>query len=318
MRTYLIFILAVLLHFIPSISHSSERHALVIGNSSYEVYDLKNPVNDATDMAAQLQSMGYKIYRNGAMLDMDRSSMERALDDFAQSLPFGANAVFYYAGHGMATERDNYLIPISSTLEFQSQLKDRTVGLRSIVELLKSYNSDGTNVLLLDACRNNPLTRSFRGMQQGLQKLKNVPRGVFIGYAAESGQVANDNASAKNGTYTGQLLESMAAQPNISIEALHDQVANSVYETTNGAQFPVSEDRIYGSWCFVECGTSGTTTSNQYQPEPEQPPIEISIEPTRNYWKVAGGIALGIAVIALATADDTEPDTVGMTLTPPE
>jgi len=299
---------------------ASERHALVIGNSAYKILELKNPRNDANDMAAQLKSMGYIIHSGNALFDLDRAAMEQSIDDFAKSLPPGSSAVFYYAGHGIANDADNYLIPIDSNLAMQSQLRQRTIGLRSIIEHLKSYNTDGTNVLLLDACRNNPLTRSFRGVQQGLQKLNGVPRGVFIGYAAESGKIANDNYAGDNGTYTGQLLESMSEKPQLSIEALHKEVADKVYEKTKGTQFPVSEYQIYGTWCFGKCASgklpipevasSNTSTTTQ----------EMKITPAKNYWKIIGGVALGLVAVGLLVYDDDPPPTStqsGVQLQPP-
>jgi len=105
----LIFILSLCC---STIAFATERHALVIGNSNYAEGALDNPINDATDMAAQLQSMGYKIHGGAAALDLDRLGIERALDAFARQLPEGATALFFYAGHGMGFERANYLIPV--------------------------------------------------------------------------------------------------------------------------------------------------------------------------------------------------------------
>jgi len=299
----------------PLYGQSMERHALIIGNSEYQKHELENPRNDAIDMAAQLSAMGYKIHSGGPLLDLDRISMERSIDRFASALPQNASAVFYYAGHGMATNDDNYLLPIKHNLESQAQLRDRTVGLRGIVDLMASYNPDGVNIFLLDACRNNPLTSSFRGIELGLQKLNKVPRGVFIGYAAESGKIAADGVGGENGTYTGQLLESMAENPNISIEALHEQVANKVYIKTDGAQFPVSEDRVFGSWCFGTC-----TNDTIIEPPTIDPPIidPPAIKPQRNYWKIAGGVLLGAVAVALA-ADNKKTTTseVPVTIIPP-
>ena len=319
-RLHISLLFVVLLHAIPSINHASERHALVIGNSDYKALNLTNPINDATDMAAQLQAMGYRLFASGPLLDLDRVSMERAIDEFAQSLHFGASAVFYYAGHGMATDRDSYLLPINNALEVQSQLRDRTVGLRGIVETLKSYNPDGINVLLLDASRIHPLTSRFRGIQPGLQKLQDIPQGVFIGYAADRGQVSNDdmvsNVVGRNSTYTRQLLQIMAAKPNFSIHAMHEMVASTVFDKTSGAQLPGSEDRVYGNWCFVDC-SSINATPRQLAPLREKPLAKIEINTTRNYWKIAGGLVLGLVVVAIATDKNDASPQVAVSLTPP-
>ncbi len=304
----------------PFVGTAAERHALVIGNDSYQMQALKNARNDAKDMAAQLQSMGYVVQSGGALLDLDRESMEQAIDRFANSLPKGASAVLYYAGHGMANETDNYLIPINSNLSSQSQLRQRTIGLRSIVDHLKFYNPDGTNVVLLDACRNNPLTRSFRGASQGLQQLNDIPRGVFIGYAAESGKIASDNHAGDNGVYTGQLLESMSANPDVSIEALHKEVADKVYETTNGEQFPVSEYQIYGTWCFGKCASDKLLLPDDDDdiPKPTETLKNNEVKSAAINWKMIGGVILGLAAIAFISGGDdvTDPQT-GIRLLPP-
>jgi len=330
---------------VPLSSLAEEKHALIIGNSDYKLQPLKNPINDANDMAVKLRGFGYKVYSGGALLDLDRVSMERTIDKFASIVPNGSSVVFYFAGHGVAVNNDNYLIPINSNLDSQSQLRDRTVGLRGVVDYLKYSNPDGTNVLILDACRNNPLTRNFRGMKQGLQQLKDVPRGMFIGYAAEAGKTASDNFSGRNGAYTGQLLAALSRNPNRSIEDLHKDVADSVYDLTAGEQFPVSEYQVYGSWCFGTCTTAAST-----QPSQQTPPITINldnsanssttaaspvgetggtqirnveseaIKPQRSRWKTVGGIALGVvlAVLVAGSMDDGTDTPIGVQLRPPQ
>ena len=229
-----------------------ERHALVIGNSEYESQPLFNPANDATDMAAQLEVLGYKVHNGGPLLDLDRLGIERAVRAFAQQLPKNANALFYYAGHGMAVGKDNYLIPTNHNLEAEDQLPDRAVSLRSIIRVLKNANTDGLNVLLLDACRDNPLQNSYRSTRAGLTRLEDIPRGVFVGYAADAGQLAEDG-HGRNGTYTGELLNVMRERPDVIIELAHKDVAARVFEKTGGKQFPVSENKVYGDWCFGNC-----------------------------------------------------------------
>ena len=316
-RLYLSLLFVVVLNTIPIIAHAAERHALVIGNSSYKPFALAVTTTDATDMAGLLQAMGYKVFSNGPLLNLNRESIERTIDEFAQSLPLGANAVFYYAGHGMATERDSYLLPINSDLKFQSDIRDRTVSLRSIVETLKSYNPRGVNVLLLDASRNNPLTSNFLGIKNGLDRLREIPEGVFIGFASTNGQTSANHAGSINSAYTKQLIATMTAQPGLGIKAMHKLVASTVLDNTNGAQLPVSEDRIYGSWCFDDCGAI-PITQLQSPALPNKPLANINVKPSRNYWKIAGGVALGLAVFALTnSSDDGGNDPIAVSLNPP-
>lgn len=274
-----------------------ERHALIIGNSNYaDGQALLNPVNDATDMANQLGQMGYKIHGGGPALDLDRVGIERTLRAFAQQLPQGAHALFYYAGHGMATKDDNFLIPVNHNLEFQEQLPDRTVSLRSAVDLLKNANPDGINVVLLDACRDNPLSRSFRSAREGLTRLNDIPQGVFVGYAADFGQLADDGIS-RNGTYTGELLSVLREKPNVIIELAHKEVASRVYEKTGGKQFPVSENKVYGNWCFGNC--SDPLVSSSAAPATLATPATPAAKTRTNRWLIAGGV---VAAVVLAGA----------------
>lgn len=291
---------------------ASQRFALVIGNSDYTNGTLLNPRNDAMDMAEQLRSMGYEIYGGGASLDLDRIGIERTIRAFARSLPENANALFYFAGHGISTPNDNYLIPVNHNLEFTEQLPDRAVSLKSTVELFKNSNPEGINVVLLDACRDSPLESNYRSNRQGLQKLNDIPRGVFIGYAADSGQVAEDG-DGRNGTYTKELLKIMKEKPSVIIEVAHKEVASRVFEKTEGKQFPVSENKVYGDWCFGTCGDEPIVSSNTgFQTEPEtQTGTTVPVESTRSQsrslnWKVIGGVALGALVVGAALQNDDD------------
>jgi uncharacterized caspase-like protein len=285
-----------------------ERHALVIGNSSYVKHPLINPLNDANDIAEQLSLLGYKVYGGQPALDLDRIGIERTIRAFAQQLPEQANALFYYAGHGIAYEQDNYLVPVRHNLEFQEQLPDRAVSLRSLVNLLKTSNPEGTNVFLLDACSDNPLTSSFRSIRQGLNRLYDIPRGSFIGYAADVGQVAADG-QGRNGTYTSELLSIMRDRPNTIIELAHKEVAERVLERTDGDQFPVSENKVYGDWCFGDCAEPiATTTPTDDLTETDAEIAQPATTSSNRRWMILGGVLL-TGIIAAAVGDSDDPGT---------
>jgi len=281
-----------------------ERHALVIGNSNYKELPLINPRNDASDMVSQLIVMGYKVYKNRALLDLNRQEIEAAMRAFADQLPDQANALFYFAGHGMANEDDNYMIPLDHNLVHEGNLRDRAVSLRATVDLMKRNNPAGLNIVLLDACRNNPLPKTFRSIERGLSRLNDLPQGIFVGYAADSGQVAEDGVG-RNGAYTAELLAVMRQNPDLIIELAHKLVAESVFKKTNGKQFPVSENKVYGEWCFGICGsevivnlppatveqTNPTVASRTPAPEPVS---------SRRGWWIAGGVVAALLVGALA------------------
>ncbi|MFK8079845.1 MAG: caspase domain-containing protein [Granulosicoccus sp.] len=288
-----------------------ERHALVIGNSSYVDQALANPGNDATDMAAQLSNLGYKVHGGGPILDLDRIGIERTVLAFSAQLPKQAHVLFYYAGHGLATERDNYLIPINHSIAFEEQLADRAVSFRSIVERLKVANPNGINVLLLDACRDNPLPRNYRSSQRGLKRIPNIPQGVFIGFAADYGQVADDG-EGRNGAYTAELLRMLRDEPNIIIELAHMNVRNRVFENTSKKQSPISENKIYGGdWCFGECNQSIVTTRVEpivTVPE-ETEPVPGAL---KKRWIVVGGVVLAVVAASLASDDSSNDNTLSV------
>jgi len=233
-----------------------ERHALVIGNSDYESAPLVNPRNDATDIAAELSRLGYKLHRGKALLNLDLATFENELREFAFNLPKSAVAVVYYAGHGVATKVDNYLIPLGSRLVYEEQLKTRAVSLRDTVALLGDRNRDGLNVVLLDACRNSPLEKQYgRNLSQGLNRIGNLARGSFIGYAADEGQIATDG-DGRNGVYTAELLTALRDFPGMPIQLLHNRVAQRVFEKTENTEYPqlpVSEQKFIGEYCIGPC-----------------------------------------------------------------
>ncbi|WP_295401173.1 caspase family protein [uncultured Thiocystis sp.] len=147
---------------------AEERHALVIGNSSYTNGALSNPVNDATDIAAKLTQRGFEVVR---MENADHRTMEQAIRTFNGKLT-GPDRVglFYFAGHGMEYEGHNYLIPIGTEIQSEVDLPYQAVDAGWVLDgMTKAGN--GLNLLILDACRNNPFGRSFRSARQGLQRM---------------------------------------------------------------------------------------------------------------------------------------------------
>jgi len=251
-----------------------ERHAFIVGNSNYGGnLSLANPVNDATDMVEVLKKLGYKIHTDKAQLDLTRIQFEQEFKEFVRRLPPKSVAMVYYAGHGMASNDDNYLIPIGAELEYEDQLRDRTTGLRGLVNHLSRNNSKGFNIFLLDACRDNILkTRGYAG---GLQSIGAAPQGTFIGYAAAQGQIAADGTGQRNGIYTGELITALNTSAGVPIEQVHKAVAERVFVKTKSKQFPVSDQRFLGEYCFGTCNRkpdSGAIT-NQVTGTPALPAI---------------------------------------------
>ena len=139
------------------------RIALVVGNGTYATAPLKNPRNDATDMAAVLASVGFDVRRE---LDADKRTMEEAIRDFGRNLNRGGIGLFFYAGHGMQVDGINYLIPVKTRIEKEEDIRYEAVDAGRVLAEMESAGN-GLNVVILDACRDNPLSRSFRSCTKG-------------------------------------------------------------------------------------------------------------------------------------------------------
>jgi len=159
-------------------SSSERRVAMVIGNSAYEVAPLKNPVNDAHDMAQALTELGFEvIYRE----NLNKNDMKRAIREFGTKIRGGGVGLFYYAGHGVAVKGTNYLVPIDAKVEREEEVEYECVD-ADFVLLQMDDAGNRLNVVILDACRNNPFARGFRSASRGLVQM-HAPSGTLIAYA---------------------------------------------------------------------------------------------------------------------------------------
>ncbi len=209
---------------------AGQRLALVIGNSAYADSPLTNPVNDATDMAATLESLGFTVLK---ATNANLQQMESLIRDFGQRLPGSSVALFFFAGHGMQVDGENYLIPIGATIGKQSEVKYGAVNAGLVLAQL-GEDPQRASIIILDACRNNPF-RSFRSTGGGLAAL-DAPAGSLIAYATAPGKVASDG-TGRNGLYTGELLKQLRVRGQSLSDALM-QTGNSVRGKSNGQQVP--------------------------------------------------------------------------------
>jgi len=191
---------------------SPRRIALVIGNGAYEnAPPLKNPPNDAIDIADVLAKVGFSV-EHGVNLTQRR--MKAMIREFGQKLKGGGQRLFYFAGHGIQLRGRNYLIPVDANIQSETDVEDQGVDTNLMLGLMDEAGN-GLNVVILDACRNNPFSRSFRSASNGLAQM-DAPSGTLIAYATAPGSVASDG-NARNGLYTQELLKSML-MPGLSIE----------------------------------------------------------------------------------------------------
>ncbi|MBV9958481.1 MAG: caspase family protein, partial [Acidobacteria bacterium] len=259
-----------------------KRVALVIGNSRYESAPLRNPVNDATLVAAALREIGFDVI---SRTDANLRDMQLAVREFSRKIQNGAVGLFYYAGHGMQTGGRNFLIPIGAQIEAEGDVVLEALDLNNVLEQM-GMAQNRLNIVILDACRNNPFTRSFRSAAQGLAQV-NAPAGTFIAYATAPGQTASDG-KGQNGLYTQELLANMRT-PGLPIEEVFKRVRVQVKQQSGGVQIPWDASSLEGSFYFV-AGAPGAATAAAAPPvtaapvytQPSAPSAPSAPPPTRS------------------------------------
>ena len=220
------------------------RVALVIGNGAYPTAPLKNPVNDARDMAAALRSLGFEVIaRENASL----AQMEGAVDEFWGKLKKGGAGLFYFAGHGLQVHGKNYLVPVDAKLSAEQDAKYKCMDAGLVLGRMEDAGN-GLNLVILDACRNNPFARSWRSAGEGLAKM-DAPRGSIIAYATAPDSVAADG-TGRNGVYTEKLLRAMRA-PGQPVELVFKHVRDEVMRATADKQVPWESTSLRGDFYFT-------------------------------------------------------------------
>lgn len=253
----------------PNAANTEKRVALVIGNSNYGTSPLRNPVNDANLVADTLSQLGFEVIKR---TDANLRDMQLAVREFSRKIQGGSVGLFYYAGHGMQSSGRNFLIPIGAQIEVEGDLSLEGLDLNSVLEQMGNAQNR-LNIVILDACRNNPFVRSSRGGAQGLAQV-NAPAGTFIAYATAPGQTASDG-KGQNGLYTQELLANMKT-PGLAIEEVFKRVRVQVKQQSGGQQVPWDASSLEGSFYFVP----GNGTTAAAQPPPAQPQPNTYAQPT--------------------------------------
>jgi TPR repeat protein len=228
---------------------SDKRIALVIGNSAYTNSPLKNPVNDAKDIAAKLRGLGFDVIERN---NLKKEQIGGTLREFRSKLTPGAVALVFYAGHGLQIKGVNYLPAVDADINSEEDVPNQSIAVNQIMDVLDEAKTR-LNLVFLDACRNNPYARSFRSADQGLARIS-APSGTLISYATRPGSVAADG-EGRNGLYTSKLLAQMDS--NVQIELALKQVVTAVKVASQGKQEPWMEGSIEGDFCFGGCAANG-------------------------------------------------------------
>jgi len=242
-RIFLILSLLILINPYSLPAATEQRIALVIGNGTYSSCPLKNPVNDATDMATALKRAGFTVtLKKNANLQ----EMVEAIENFGNNLKRGGVGLFYYAGHGVQVSNVNYLLPVSAKINKESDVRFQAVDAGRVLAEMENANN-GLNIVILDACRDNPFGKSFRSSSRGLAIVANAPSGTFISYSTGAGQVASDG-EGKNSPYTRALLENIA-KPGLTINKVFMNVRSKVKKETG--QVPWELSSLEGDFYFM-------------------------------------------------------------------
>ncbi|MBW2523091.1 MAG: caspase family protein [Deltaproteobacteria bacterium] len=220
------------------------RVALVIGNGAYRGGRLANPVHDARAMAAALRQLGFAVTERS---DLDQKQMKLAIRAFGRKLHGGGVGLFYYAGHGAQVGGQNYLIPLGADIPSEDHVDVESVPLRAVLaEIADAGNR--LNLVILDACRNNPFARRFRSLQRGLAFV-DAPQGTLIAYATAPGAVADDG-TGQHGAYTEALVRHIRT-PGVPVESVFKAVRRDVQSTTAGRQTPWESSSLTGEFSFA-------------------------------------------------------------------
>ena len=244
-------LLAALLLCAAALCHAQQagpaKYALVIGNSSYTgISTLRNPVNDANDMEAALKGLGFTVEK---VLNGSLEQMENAVLGFSRRLGLSRNTYgfFFYAGHGVQSAGENYLIPVAAeNIRSEPQLRERAVSLQFIMESM-SVAGNELNMVVLDACRDNPFAWSSRSGSggRGLSVVARAPTGSIVMYATGANSTANDG-TGRNGLFTSHLLTNIKT-PGLSVFEVFDRTMGDVINATNGGQHPELSLRFPGA-----------------------------------------------------------------------
>lgn len=231
-----------------------QRVALVIGNSAYKDSPLRNPGNDAVDVAATLRELGWKVVLK---TNATQRQMKEAIREFGAELSRGGVGLFYFAGHGIQYRGENYFVPIGASIDREAHVEDETVGARFVLAQMEEARNR-VNIVIIDACRNNPYTRGFRSASRGLAQM-DAATGTLVAFATAPGSVAADG-DGRNGVYTKHLLRQIR-QPGIPAELMFKRVRDAVIEETKDQQTPWESSSLRGADFYFRAGPSAPPLS---------------------------------------------------------
>ena len=254
-------------------AETEPRVALVIGNGDYSGGRLANAVLDARSMADTLRDLGFKVL---AHENTGYREMRRALAEFGEELRADGVGLFYYAGHGLQVNGKNYLVPVDADIKSEKYVAAEALDAETVLAEMQAAKTR-VNIVIMDACRDNPFVSRFRGLSRGLAFMP-APAGTYVAYATGPGSVAEDGEPGRNGIYTGELLKALR-EPGLRIEDVFKRVRIAVQARTDSRQNPWDASSMTGDFFFTESAPGPATLP----PPGAVPPPALSVrEEIRN------------------------------------
>jgi hypothetical protein len=245
------------------------RIALVIGNSTYSSGSLPNPANDARMIGETLKGLGFEVIPR---TNADQTTMKRAIQEFGARLEKagpGAVGLFYYAGHGVQLNGKNYLIPTTAQIEREGDVEIEAVSADWVIEQMR-YARNRLNIMILDACRNNPFIHNNRSLGgNGLATIE-APAGILIAYSTAPGSVATDG-SGRDSPYAEALSHAMR-DLHEPVEQVFKHVRVGVMDATSGNQVPWESSSLTGDFYFAGPQTAAAKSPVVTEPTPAARP----------------------------------------------
>ncbi len=249
-----------------------KKLALVVGNSAYPKWPLRNPANDARAVSQALTEVGFATT---TALDVSLPNLDRTVSTFVTKVKQGDVVAFYYAGHGIQLEGENYLVPVDFDAKDEVDAKYAAYAASRIQERIEKAGARVT-LLVLDACRNNPFaaTRTLGG---GLAAM-GTGKGTLIAFATAPGKTADDNPKGNNGLFTTHLITALK-EPGLTLDQVFNRVRERVHNASGGRQVPWTVSSVIGD-VYLRPGTAAAAPAPQPQPAAE--PVAVAPPPVQN------------------------------------
>lgn len=242
--TYLLVFLYILLVVVNLAAADGGRVALVIGNADYKGERLANPVNDATSIGNTLKRLGFRV---DMITNASRRQMSEAINQFGDKLKRNEVGLFYFSGHGAQVNGENYLFPIDAQVDNERDIKYATVHIGEVLDAMADAKNS-VNIVIIDACRNNPFARSWRSGTRGLAPI-HAAKGMIIAYSTAPGNLASDGLAGDNSPYMKHLMSQMLI-PGLPVEQVFKKVRKGVQNETGGKQMPWESSSLMGDFSF--------------------------------------------------------------------